>query len=963
MSKSIAFAVSAAALLTGCTMVEPVAPAPNVAETMQIETPAVAAERASLLPYESFTLENGLTVLFHVDRSDPVVAVNLTAHVGSAREKPGRTGFAHLFEHLLFLESENLGAGGLDRMSARIGGSGANGSTSRDRTNYLQTVPNDALEKMLWAEADKLGWFINTVTVPVLEKEKQVVKNEKRQGVDNRPYGHTFYVLHKALYPDDHPYNWQVIGSLADLQAATLEDVKDFFRAWYTPNNVTLTVTGDFDTAQAKAWVERYFAEIPRGPEIAPMQARPGSIDETVRLYHEDNFAQLPQLTMTWPTVEQYHPDSYALAVLSELLTDGKEAPLNEVLIDEAKVAASVGTFVYDSELAGEMLLQVSAFRGTDLDQVADALADGFARFEREPIKPEALQRIKTRQEVNFYAGLSSVLGKGAQLAQYSIFAGDAGYIDEDLERLQSVTAEDVRRVYATYIKDQPHVAASFVPKGAPELALEGSTVADVVIEPIVQGAEAEVDLTANAEYERTPSLIDRTIEPPYGETPELGTPDVWEAELANGLKIYGISDSELPLVQFSMVMEGGHLLDTPETAGTANMLAEILLKGTATKTPAEFDNALALLGADVSVEVGTESFEINGETLARNFDATIALIEEALLAPRWDEDEFDLAVSRTKDAIQASRAQPNAIAARAFNYVTYGADSMRARSVLGSESSVDAIMLDSLQTWKAANLSPHLTSLRVVGNITKADVSSAMQGLATAWAPVEVTLPDVTPPAVPTTSKVYFYDVPGSSQSVFRFGYPALKRTDEDYNLAGVMNYRLGGGGFASRLTQELREGKGYTYGIGSSFSGTEQVGVFSIGSGVRSNVTLEAAALVKDIMSDYAATFTENDLEVTQSFTSKSQARRFESLGAKLRVLSDIADYDLPYDYAAQQVAAVEALTVAQVQALATDYIRPEAMNFVIVGDAETQLERLAELGFGTPVLINDAVDALSE
>ncbi len=365
----------------------------------------------------------------------------------------------------------------------------------------------------------------------------------------------------------------------------------------------------------------------------------------------------------------------------------------------------------------------------------------------------------------------------------------------------------------------------------------------------------------------------------------------------------------------------------------------------------------------NTSVDVGTESFDINGETLARNFDATMALIEEALLAPRWDEDEFALAVSRTKDAIQASRAQPNAIATRAFNYVTYGADSMRARSVLGSESSVDAITLDSLQAWKGANLSPHLTSLRVVGNIGESDVSDAMQGLATTWAPIDVTLPDASMPAAPSSSKVYFYDVPGSSQSVFRFGYPALKRTDEDYTLAGVMNYRLGGGGFASRLTQELREGKGYTYGIGSNFSGTEQVGVFSIGSGVRSNVTLEAAALVKDIMTDYAATFTENDLEVTQSFTSKSQARRFESLGAKLRVLSDIADYDLPYDYAAQQVAAVEALTVEQVQSLATEYIRPEAMNFVIVGDAETQLARLSELGFGDAILINEAVDALSE
>ena len=217
--------------------------------------------------FERFTLSNGLQVVFHIDRSDPVVAVALTSHVGSAREKAGRTGFAHLFEHLLFLESENLGKGGLDKLSARIGGSGANGSTSRDRTNYFQTVPNDALEKMLWAEADKLGFFINTVTEPVLAKEKQVVKNEKRQSYDNNPYGHTSYVIDKNLYPQNHPYNWQVIGSLKDLQNATLQDVKDFYRRWYVPNNVTLVVAGDFDTAQAKDWVEKYFAEIPRGEE------------------------------------------------------------------------------------------------------------------------------------------------------------------------------------------------------------------------------------------------------------------------------------------------------------------------------------------------------------------------------------------------------------------------------------------------------------------------------------------------------------------------------------------------------------------------------------------------------------------------------------------------------------------------------------------------------------------------
>lgn len=945
--------------LTGCMNTTP--PNPQAAPTEAVvEAPD---SQTSLLPFETYTLDNGLTVIFHIDRSDPVVAVNLTAHVGSAREKPGRTGFAHLFEHLLFLDSENLGPGGLDRLSARIGGSGANGSTSRDRTNYLQTVPNDALEKMLWAEADKLGWFINTVTEPVLEKEKQVVKNEKRQGVDNRPYGHTFYVLHKALYPESHPYNWQVIGSLADLQAATLDDVKEFFRTWYTPNNVTLTITGDFDPHQARAWIERYFAEIPRGPEITPLQPRPGSVDETVRLYHEDNFAQLPQLTITWPTVEQYHPDSYPLAVLSELLTDGKEAPLNEVLIDEAQVAASVSTFIYDSELAGEMLLQVSAFSGTDLDQVQAALEQGFARFEAEPITDEALQRVKVRQELNFYRDLNGVLGKGAQLAQYSIFAGDAGYIDEDLAHLQAVSADDVRRVYAAYIKDKPHVAASFVPKGAVTLALEGSVEADVVIEPIVQGAEAEVDPTANAEYARTPSLIDRSEEPPYGPAPTLQTPDVWQSQTGNGIKVYGISDSELPLVRFSLVIEGGHLMDTAATAGTANLLAEILTKGTAGKTPAEFDNALALLGAEINVEVFDESFEINGETLARNFGATLALVEEALLEPRWDAAEFDLAVARIRDTIQAERAQPNAIAARAFDLVTYGDDSQRARSVLGSETTLASITMADLKAWKDSHLSPHLASFRVVGDISNAEVQSALAGLTDRWETVEVTLAETDEPTAPGQSTIYFYDVPGASQSVFRFGYPALKRTDAEFDLAGVMNYRLGGGGFASRLTQELREGKGYTYGIRSGFSGTEQVGTFTISSGIRSNVTLEAATLVRDIMADYAETYTENDLDVTKSFFVKSQARRFESLGAKLNVLSDIADYDLPYDYVARQIEAVEALTLDQVQALARRHIRPGEMNLVIVGDAETQAAGLTELGFGEPVMINDRVDALSE
>ena len=341
-------------------------------------------------------------------------------HVGSAREVKGRTGFAHLFEHLLFLESENLGKGGLDKMSARIGGSGANGSTSRDRTNYLQTVPKDALEKMIWAEADKLGWFINTVTVPVLEKEKQVVKNEKRQSVDNRPYGHNQYVIGKNLYPENHPYNWQVIGSLEDLQNATIDDVKSFFKKWYVPNNSTLVLSGDIDVDQAKKWVHKYFDEIPRGEEIIPNDKKPAKLSNNINLFYEDNFARVPQLTIVWPSVESYHPDSYALDILCEYLTDGKSAPLNKILVDDLKLSSGSGMFNYNSELSGEIQLTVRAFKDVNLNEVKSGIDQALELFEKNGISEKSLNRIKAGQETNFYRGLSSVLGKGNSLAKYN---------------------------------------------------------------------------------------------------------------------------------------------------------------------------------------------------------------------------------------------------------------------------------------------------------------------------------------------------------------------------------------------------------------------------------------------------------------------------------------------------------------------------------------------------------------
>ena len=907
------------------------------------------------VPYEKFELENGLDVVLHVDKSDPVVAVALTAHVGSAREKEGRTGFAHLFEHLLFLESENLGKGGLDAMSARIGGSGANGSTNRDRTNYFQTVPKDALEKMIWAEADKLGWFINTVTDPVLAKEKQVVKNEKRQSVDNRPYGHNSYVIDKALYPTDHPYNWQVIGSLEDLDAATVADVQEFFRRWYVPNNVTLTIAGDFNPAQAKTWVEKYFGEIPAGEEVRNMPVRPGKLSETVKLYHEDNFARLPQLTLVWPTVEQYAKDGYALDVLTDYLASGKEAPFNQVIVDERKLAPNVFMYNGTSELAGEAQLIVRAFPGTPLDSVLSGVEAAFARFEAEGISETDLNRIKAGQETRFYNGLSSVLGKGFQLAQYNMFAGNPGFVEEDINNILAVTTADVKRVYDTYLKDKPFVATSFVPKGEKALVLTGSTKAEVVEEEIVEGAEEDFDASVAAEYTPTPSSFDRSTEPAYGEAPEITPPTVWRAKLDNGILAYGIENTEVPLVNFNLTIPGGQLQEDLGKPGVANMLGELMNKGTAGKTTAELEAAIQQLGANINVYSTTESFVLSGNTLARNYPATIALLTEMLLEPRWDAEELETIRRETLSNLEQRAASPNAIAGREWNKLLYGEDNIRAYDELGTEESIAAITMEDLKAYYNDYLSPSVAKLNVVGALSQAEVTAPLGKLTKEWSARGVTVKQWPIPTPPTTAKVYFYDVPGAKQSVLRIGKPAPAVTDADHYPATVMNYILGGGGFASRLTQELRESKGYTYGIYSDFSGSEEVGEFQIGSGVRSNVTLESVQAIRQILEDYPSTFSETDLETTRSFLTKSNARAFETAGAKLRMLDNMSTYGWSADYVKDREAIVRGMSQQKIKQLADQYLKPGEMIWLVVGDAATQADRLKELGYGEVVRLN--------
>jgi zinc protease len=540
-------------------------------------------------------------------------------------------------------------------------------------------------------------------------------------------------------------------------------------------------------------------------------------------------------------------------------------------------------------------------------------------------------------------------------LAQYNIFAGNPGFIEKDINNILAVTTADVLRVYNKYINNKNYVATSFVPRGKVALALEGSSKADVVEEAIVQGAEDKVDPTATATYERTPSSFDRSKEPPYGKTPEVKIPVVWNDKLANGLRIYGIENNEVPLVQFELVIDGGLLLEDTNKVGVSNLMARMMTQGTAKKTPEQLEEAIDQLGASINVFAGNEDIRVRVNTLARNYGPTVALLSEILLEPRWDAKEFALQKQSIISQIRQQEANPTAIAQNNYNQLIFGKDNIRSRNILGTIESVNAITLDDLKAFYNKSISPSVARMHVVGSLGKTAITTPLAAIVNNWQSKPVDIPNYATPKAPAQSQVYFYDVPDAKQSVIRFGYPALAATDKDYYPAIVMNYILGGGGFASQLTQQLREGKGYTYGINSGFSGTNTAGPFTIGSSVRTNVTLESAQLVKEILENYGKNYSDQDLETTKSFLIKSNARAFETAGSKLAMLENISKYGWKPDYVKEREEIVKNMSIDQIRQLSQKYLDANKMIWLIVGDAKTQLPRLKALGFGEPVLLN--------
>lgn len=906
------------------------------------------------IAYEKYVMPNGLQVILHTDHSDPMVSYAIMYHVGSSREVPGKTGFAHLFEHLLFGGSENVAPGKFDLILEGVGGTN-NGFTSRDVTTYFEMFPKNALEKVLWLESDRMGFFINSVTPRLLAIQQNVVQNEKRQGEDNSPYGFTNYVINKNLYPANHPYSWEVIGEMEDLKNASLDDVKTYYGNFYGPNNATLVLAGDFNVDSVKLLIDKYFGEIKSHGEVAQRTAMPVTLTDTKKLFHEDNFANVPEITMVWPVPEDYTKDSYALDFLARILADGKKAPLYKVLVKEKQLTSNANAFNGSEELAGEFVINIRANDGKTLKEIEEAVNEAFARFEKDGITDKDVERIKASSEKEFYEGLNSVFNKSLQLAFYNTYLNDPGFIEKDIENIKAVTKDEILMAYDKYIKGKPHVVTSFVPKGHPEMVADNSIPAGIKEENINEASQVEIAGTGTEQVTKTASAIDRAIEPAAGKDPDVNVPVIWRAELPNGLKVFGIENKELPLVSVNLVIDGGVSQDNLNLPGVANMVASVLPQGTKNKTPEDLEEEIELLGSNINVYSGREEIEMDASMLSRNFEKTLSLMKEILLEPRWDSTEFSLALTRTKNNIIQSEAQPRSVAANAFNRLVYGTENIFGFNSRGTRESIEKITLNDLKGYYERCFSPSVTRILVVGNVTKEQVLEALKPLETEWKAKEVTFNKFPEPKAPEKSTIYFIDIPGSRQSYIYIGYPAISRSDPEYVKADFINYRLGGA-FTSIFNQILREQKGFTYGASAYFLEMKAKAPYIAASSVRSDATLESVKIFKEEMEKYRNGVSEEDLQFVKNYMIRSNALRFENNSSLVGMLSTMSKYGFSDDYIRKEGEVIKSMTLDENKAVTQKYIIPDKMYYVVVGDAATQMKALEKIGFGKPVLIKN-------
>lgn len=899
---------------------------------------AAAQSNGSKLPalnVKEYKLKNGLRVLLHEDRSTPVVSVGVWYHVGSKNEVEGRTGFAHLFEHMMFQGSKNYNADYFTPLQEA--GANLNGTTNNDRTWYYETVPSNFLELALFMEADRLGGLLEAMTQDKLDNQRDVVKNERRQRVDNQPYGTAFEKIGEVMYPKGHPYNWSVIGSLEDLQAASMEDVKSFFRQYYTPNNTILVVSGDFQDKQARAWVDKYFGPIPAGAAITrPNPAQP-KLDKEIRTTVEDA-VPLARRYFVWHGVRAYAPDEPALDFLSFILSNGRTSRLQSNLIYGKEMAQQVGAFSGTNEIAGLFQIQTTARPGKSLDDIEKEIDAEIARIKSAPPTADEMSRALNSIESQSIFGLQTVLGKAGQMTTYAGYLGKPNWFQADIERYRAVTPADVTRVANTYLTPN-RLVMSYVPRAGE--ATRGPRAADRTTTAASNGKKDDSMMIA----EQTAKL------PKPGPDPKFALPAIEKTKLSNGMELWMVEQNELPIVAMNMVFRTGSSNEPADKTGVAQATATLIDDGTATRSAADIANQLQSIGANLSSSSGWDSTNVTIQTLTRNLDKAIDIYADVIQNPSFPATELESLRGRQLVGLRQLKSNPNAISDVVYNKVLYGS---HAYGRTNTEATIKAITRDDLVNYYGSTYRPNNATLIVVGSFDKKTLKDRLEKAFGGWKTGEVSAASLGMPTPIEKAGIYIVDRPNSAQSVVSIGQVGVDRMNPDYYPIIVMNTILGGG-FTSRINMNLREDKGYTYGARSGFAFRRGAGPFSASGDIQTAVTKEAIAeFMKELEGIRGARpVTQKELDYNKQSLIRRFPSGFETLGSISGQLANLVVYGLPDSYFNEYISKVNAVTIEDVDRVAKKYLDPSKMAIVIVGDRKAIEPGLKQLGYSITIL----------
>ncbi|QKJ32769.1 insulinase family protein [Mucilaginibacter mali] len=883
-----------------------------------------------VIPYEKYVLPNGLTVILHEDHSDPVVHVDVTYHVGSAREQVGKSGFAHFFEHMMFEGSDHAHKGIHDKITLGNGGTN-NGSTNNDRTNYYETEPKNVLEQCIWLEADRMGFLLGQVTQDRFEVQRATVKNERGQNYDNRQYGLVGQYTNKNLYPYGHPYSWLTIGYIEDLNRSNVNDLKNFFMRWYSPNNATLTIGGDINPQATMKMVEKYFGAIPRGPEVKPVVVEPVHLTADRYVSYTDNYARLPLLSITYPTVKDYDKDMVPLDCLAEILGQGKNSVLYQTMVKKQQ-ALQASAFGDQAELAGVMTFRFVPVPGKTLADMEGMFRAALDTFERRGVTDEDLAKFKGSVQSNFVNGLQSVSGKVSQLAQFQTFTGNPNKTAELIKMYNSVTKADVMRVYNTYIKNKNSVIVSVLTKtGNVSPAKPDNYTVDTTHYVAPNYGYDKL------KYVKAKDNFNRAITPPLGPVPVVKTPVFWRKDIA-GAQVIGVPNTEIPLVTFSLTMPGGHLSDAKDMskAGLASFFASMMNEDTKNYTAEKFSIELQKLGSRVSVGSGTDGTTFSVQSLKSNFGKTMALLQERIFNPKFTQQAFDLNKKQKLEAFKSQKAAPASIAPVVYDKINYGPDNVLGVSAGGTEKTVANITLADIENYCKNYITSNGAKVVIVGDITEAEALAQLAFLdKLPNKKIDLQIPG---PAVSVgKTKIYLIDVPKAAQTQFYVGYG----TDLHYSPIGdsyltvLANYPLGGD-FTSRLNTYLRETKGWTYGASSRFTNDKYSGEFTFSSGIRAPSTDSALVALIDGINSYNSTGpTADEVSFLKKAIGQGNALRYETGAQKASFASRLLNYNLQPNYLEQQAAILKNVTAAQLKAISNKYIPTDKLNILLVGD----------------------------